>query len=501
MYTEYENEIELDQDYQYHEQGERFSDIPLPPVMNVILFVGWVVISLIGFAVIFLAKNPVLGAVIIALPTFIGMVLKPTFGLSILMLVLPTGAGIGFSQTFSLDRAVGLALAVSFMLNVLITRPGLHIRNKAIWIMGLYTIWITLVSLGGTYLGPELMRAFTQIQLLVLILIVYWILETNSEKTFQWALRAYVIGTLGTIALAFITGTAIRTVENASQSRYSATLGDAIDANMLAALTSTAFLAAIYLFARNKNLFWRMINLAAIVFLPLMLLKIGSRGALIALAFTLLSPLLFVRQVARRPALAVLLLVIFLLASIGSGLLIKSNGLQRPVAERLTDVGYAKDSISYRAEPIKLALKTVARKPAGTGYYSWFEQTGALIWPHNDFFLVLGVYGIPGALLFTCFMVILLLTIRRIPLGLEKIYVRAVLIFIIMMGLTIGQMFHKYFWVFLAFVMAGERIAKIYAPSTDSEFPAESPYDAAEEYEDDAVEEYEPVYSDESVEL
>jgi len=387
MYAEYANEIEFDQDYLYYEQGERFSDIPLPPVMNVLLFVSWIVISLIGLAVITLAKNPVAGIVIIALPTFIGMVLKPTFGLCILMLVLPTGAGIGFNQTFSLDRGVGLALAVSFALNVLITRPGLHIRNKAIWIMGLYTIWIFLVSLGGPYLGLELIRAFTQFQLLVLILIVYWILETNSEKTFQWALRAYVLGTLGTIILAFMTGTAIRTMENTSQTRYSATLGNAIDANMLAALISTAFLAAIYLFARNKNIFWRIVNFAAILFLPLMLLKIGSRGALIALAFTMLSPLLFIRQVARRPAFAVLMLVIILLASIGSGLLIQTGGLETSVAERLTDVGYAKESISYRMEPIKLAVKTVARKPAGTGYFSWFEETGTLIWPHKISFL------------------------------------------------------------------------------------------------------------------
>jgi len=493
MYAEYANEIGLDQEDLYYEQGERTSDIPLPPVMNVLLFVSWFVICLIGLAVISLAKNPVAGIVIIALPTFIGMVLKPTFGLCILMLALPTGAGIGFQQTFSLDRGVGLALAVSFALNVFITRPGLHIRNKAIWVMGLYTIWIFLVSLGGPYLGLELLRAFTQFQLLVLILIVYWILETNGEKTFQWALRAYVIGTLGTILLAFITGAAVRTLDATSDTRYSATLGEAIDANMLAALTSTAFLAAIYLFARNKSIIWRIVNFAAILCLPLMLLKIGSRGALVALAFTLLSPLLFVRQVARRPALAALLLVIFLLASIGAGLLIKSDGLERSVADRLTDVGYAKESLHYRMEPIKLAIKTVVRKPAGTGYYSWFEQTGTLIWPHNDFFLVLGIYGIPGALLFTCFMGILLFTIRRIPLGLEKIYTRAVLIFLIMMGLTIGQLFHKYYWVFLAFVMAGERIAKIYIPTDNSE--------SAGEYEDGPLAEYEPVYSDEAIEL
>ena len=84
---------------------------------------------------------------------------------------------------------------------------------------------------------------------------------------------------------------------------------------------------------------------------------------------------------------------------------------------------------------------------------------------------------------------ILLVTIRRTPLGLEKIYVRAVLIFLIMMGLTIGQMFHKYYWVFLAFVMAGERIANIYTPIDDSK--------SAGEYKDDSLTEYESIQSDE----
>ena len=60
-----------------------------------------------------------------------------------------------------------------------------------------------------------------------------------------------------------------------------------------------------------------------------------------------------------------------------------------------------------------------------------------------------------------------------------------------MMGLTIGQLFHKYYWVFLAFVMAGERIAKIYIPTDNSE--------SAGKYEDDSLTEYEPVQSDEAL--
>jgi len=465
MYTEYE--YEADTEELLYEQSERTSDIQLPPVINALLLVIWAVICLIGFAVMFLAKAPVAGAVIIAVPTFIGMVMKPTFGLCMMMLVLPTGAGIGFRQIFSLDRGVGVALAVAFSLNLLITRPGLRIANKALWVMVIYTIWVCVVSLAGPYLSYELVRAFTQVQLLVLIFIVYWILETNSERTFLWASRAYVVGTLGTIALTFVTGAAIRAVEDAPEQRYAATLGQTTDANMLASLTAIAFLAAIYLFARDRRIFWRILYLAAILFLPIMLLKIGSRGALIALAFTMFSPLLFVRQVARKPALVALLLVVIVLASVSAGLMIQSRGLEAGVATRLTDPYQAKEAVSYRMMPIKEALKCAVRKPIGTSYYGWFQESGLRILPHSDFFLALGVYGIPAAVLFAFFTILLMLTVKRIPLGLEKLYARAVLTYLLIMGLNVGQLHQKHYWVFLAFILASERMAGFFTPATE----------------------------------
>lgn len=475
MNTEYDND--MDGEELFYEQSERTSDIQLPPVMNVLLLTIWVVISLIGLAVIFFGKNPLAGAIIIAVPTFIGMVVKPTFGLCIMMLVLPTGAGIGFREIFSLDRGVGIALAVSFALNLVITRPRLRIGNKALWVMGLYTFWVCLASLGGPYLGYELVRAFTQVQLLVLIFIVYWILQTNGETAFRWASRAYVIGTLGTIALTFITGSAIRAMEDAPEQRYSATLGEATDANMLATLAAMAFLAAIYLFARDKSLFWRMLYLVAILFLPVMLLKIGSRGGLIAMFITVLSPLLFIRQVARRPALAALLLFVILLGSVSAGLLVRSSGLEAPVATRLTNFDQAKEAIGYRMMPIEQSLKCVARRPIGTSYYGWFEQSGLTILPHNDFFLALGVYGIPGAILFTWFVILIMLAVKRMPLGLEKLYARAILTYLLVMGLNVGQLYQKHYWVFLAFVMASERVAGFFTVTADDLLP----YDEYEE--------------------
>jgi len=426
MYATYINE--LDDDGLLCESQERTSDIPFPPAMNTLL----------------------------------------------LMLVLPTGAGIGFRQAFSLDRGVGLALAVSFLLNVMLTRPGIRIRHKALWVAAALSVWIGIASLPQPYLKMEITRAFTQFQLVLLILVVYWVLETNSYQTFLWGLRSYVVGMVGTTVLAFKTGAAIRAMRETRDTRYAATLGSAIDANMLAALTALAFLSAIYLFARDKSLLWRSVYFVAILFLPVMMLKIGSRGGLVALAFTLLSPLLFVRQVLRRPTLAALLLLAILLASVSVGFLIKQRGLDRSVAARLTDVDRAKEALEFRMQPIKKAISVVAERPIGAGYYSWFERTGSQIWPHNDFFFSLGVYGIPGAILFTAFVVLLMLTVKRMPLTLEKLYARAVLTFLLVMGLNIKQLSAKYYWVFLAFVLAAERLSWWHA-ETDEDDRAEEP--------------------------
>jgi len=467
MYTSYANEV-IDDGLLYEPQ-ERTSDIQFSPAMNTMLLAAWLVICAIGFGIILLAGNAVAGAAVIAIPTLIGMVIKPTFALCMLMLALPTGAGVGFQGAFSLDRGIGLALAVSFFLNVLLTRPGLKVRHKALWFAAGLSVWIGVSSLTQPYLAREVARAFTQFQLVVLILIVYWILETNHEGTFRWALRSYVIGMVGSIVLAIKSGQTIRAMQETRDVRYAATLGQAIDANMLSALIAIAFLSAIYLFARDRSLFWRAVYFVALLFLPLMMIRTGSRGGLVALAFTLLSPLLFVRQVLSRPALAALLLVVILIASASASVLIQQRGLESSVMQRLTDVGKAKDALEFRMVPIHNALEAALIWPMGAGYWSWFERSGSQIWPHNDFFFSLGVYGLPGAILFAAFVVLLMATVRRTPLTVEKLYARAVLTFLLVMGLNIKQVSAKYYWVFLAFVLAAERIAWWYAEPEEQE--------------------------------
>jgi hypothetical protein len=427
--------------------------------MTVLFLAVWIVVCLIGFAVMFLAKQPMAGAVIIAVPTFIGMVVKPTFALCMMMLVLPTGAGIGYRQVFSLDRGVGIALAVSFAFNWLITRPRLRFDNKLLWVLILYTSWVFFASLRGPYFALEVRHGFTQVQLLALALIAYWIIQANGEKAFRWALRAFIVGTLGTNAIASITGAAMRAVQDEPEARYAATIGAAVEPNMLAAMTSMAILAAVYLLVRDKNVFWRIVYIAGIAALPVILLRIGSRGAMVAWAFTVLSPLLFVRQILRRPALVALLLVAIVVGSASASLIVRRAGLERRVETRLTDVERARKAMSYRMLPIKKSLEAAVTRPMGTGFYSWFEWAGLRHIPHNDFFYALGIFGIPAALLFALFIILIMLTVRRMPLGAEKLYSRAVLTFLVIMGLSMAQLYLKHFWIFLMMVVASERIS------------------------------------------
>ena len=145
-----------------YEEPPRSSDIQFPPAMNALLLAVWLICCAVGFGIVTFAKNPVVGAAVIVLPTFLGMLIRPTFALCILMLVLPTGAGVGWGTSFSLERAAGLVVAVSFILNVMLTRPGLRIRHRSLWIAGGLSLWIFLASLPQPYLAMEIGRAFTQ---------------------------------------------------------------------------------------------------------------------------------------------------------------------------------------------------------------------------------------------------------------------------------------------------------------------------------------------------
>jgi hypothetical protein len=67
----------------------------------------------------------------------------------------------------------------------------------------------------------------------------------------------------------------------------------------------------------------------------------------------------------------------------------------------------------------------------------------------------------------------LILTVRRIPLTPEKLYARAVLTFLLIMGLNIGQVFKKYYWLFFVIVLLAERIGWLYTDTLE-ELPSQA---------------------------
>jgi len=65
---------------------------------------------------------------------------------------------------------------------------------------------------------------------------------------------------------------------------------------------------------------------------------------------------------------------------------------------------------------------------------------------------------VPGAILFAALVILLMRTVKRMPLTVEKLYARAVLTFLLVMGLDIKQVSAKYYWIFVGIILAAERI-------------------------------------------
>ena len=461
MYTQSTNAVWPSSVPYGYETLQRTSDVRLSGFTSVVLLAVWGLLCLLGFAIIFWQREPIGGVIVIAAPTLVAMILKPTFALCVLMMVLPTGSlAYQGSFSFSVDRGVGIAVAVGVTGNFRFTRPGLRVGSKALWVVLAYSLWIALAVLWAPDTDAELQYAKTQLQLVVLVFVVYWVLDTNPESTVRWALRSFVVGTLATLVIAQITGTAAQAVKESTQGRYGAVIGSAaLDANKVAALHALAFVTAMYLLVHDKKLVWRMIHVCALVALPYMILKTGSRGAAVALMGALLLPLLITRELIRKPGLSIVVVILLLLVAGVAAIAVQSRGLEEGVVERLTDWGGVVDAVRYRFEVITVAVRAAIQYPLGTTNAAWELRTGSYHYPHNDFFYVVGVYGIVGAGLFGTMFIILIVTVTRMSLGLDKWYARAVLLFLLIMGQDYYQLRTKAFWVFVVFILAMSRIS------------------------------------------
>jgi len=440
------------------EQDTRTLDLQLPSMMNS-MFIGLWVICLLAALAIISRGYVFLGILIVGIPTFIGMVLKPTFALSMVAFVLPIGAGYGIEGMVSLDRFVGIALVISFLLNIMLTRPRFKVSHSFLLIQMALVFWIAMNLLRTPVLSYELVRVFSQIQLLALTLITYWILQNSDSKTYIWVLRSYVVGTVGSMLIGVIKGVSM--TETLS-GRYEGAGEMRIDPNGLCVLVGLGVITSLYLLVRDKSLLWRLFYLAAITYLPIMMVKTGSRGIMLAFIVTILSPLLFVRQMAKKP---VLYLVLIFAAVIMAGAMrytIKTQSVEEEaITSRYSDVGSAQSAYENRLSLVQDSIKAVLKNPLGTTFGGWFAG-GAYKVAHNNFFHLLGTCGYPGALLYVLLLISVLWVIRRISPSIEKIYARSVVIFLIIAGMDLYNFFDKSFWLFMIVAICAERMNSFY---------------------------------------
>lgn len=444
--------------YQEWSPSERTTDIQFGPGMSQLLLAGWLVACAIGAAFIVFFKVPLLGIGFIAVPSLIGMILKPSFALSLWMLILPSGTAVSLVERFTLNKMIGLTVAFCFFFNIMISRPTLRVNKAALWAGLGYIGWV-LLALLAVQDYDLITQLVSRLQLAVLLLIAYWILRTNTRSAFHWVLRSYVIGTLGTIALAIVTGTAIQAMDE-SQGRFTATAGGSINANILSALVAMAFLTSVYLFLVDRRLLWRIGYVAGLIFLTVTLFKTGSRGSVVGLGAALVVAFLGKQLMTNIRYLLAAVLVLSLFAGLGYFLLSRGK-IDEAVSSRLTNVQYARDSLDQRMEYNKTALKAGLKYPFGTGYYGWFNRTNSPKYPHNELMFSMGVYGLPAALLYLLFLYTLFRLIRRIPPSSEKLFAKAIFTFLVLIGLKGYYMTQKFYWIYIAVILVCELFGHI----------------------------------------
>jgi len=429
------------------DENTNTSNVNMSPAMVTLLVAVWFVMSLFGVLIIKTTGNIVVGGALIGIPTLINIILRPSFGLSLMLLVLASGTAIAVPGILTLNKGIGFVLVICFLLNILVSRPNLHLNYPpvllSIALFG-WMIFSILVNLDYNTSG----QIFTKIQFIGLVLVVYLIIITNPAKSFLWVLRSYFIGTAATVILSFFTG-----VTQRSSYRFAATAGGEINENLFSVLIALAMITAVYLLMIDRHLFIRILYFLGILFFIVMIFKSGSRGTLLATLLTFFF--IFFRKAAiKNFKQSVLILILFTLF-VGTGwFLIKTRRIHETVSERITDVNKSRESIASRMEFNIAAIEVAFRDITGTGLFGWFEETSVARYPHNDTLFSIGIYGLPAGVLFVSFLGYLYFLIRKVPDGPEKIFALSVFIFLVLIGLKGMYLTQKVYWIFITIVIA-----------------------------------------------
>jgi hypothetical protein len=424
----------------------------------VLYLVLWALVCGAGAALTLLGEQRLIGGLIIGIFTLVGIAWKPTFGLCLLLAVFPLGRALGYGRVFSAERGVGILLFLGAALHFILRGRRFRFACPPTWallalmFLGALTVaWARIPLLAAS-------STFTMFQILVLVAVVLSVVWHFPDLT--WPFRCYVLACVLFGVFAPAMGLAIQETKKMGV-RYTIGLSEEyrVDPNTLASMFSIAFFLAIFLFRRDPSRLLRIVWLLSALLLPVLMLMTGSRTGLIATFLTLLLPVLFLRQIARRPVVFVGAVVVLVLAGVLFFVALEYV-LPLQTAQRLTDFDKLQRSAVVRLGFIGEAVAYAVRNPLGAGFQSFFIETMTV---HNDFFYLLGSLGFAGALAYGVFGVAMLLNVRAMPVTWEKWLVRSLVLINLIFGLAYMQLFWKHFWIFMVLAWAMARQVRLEA--------------------------------------
>jgi hypothetical protein len=375
--------------------------------------------------------------------TIAGIAWRPLFGLALVFLVLPIGGALSLGRVFTADRAVGLMFGLGAVIHILATRKPLRFL-----VLPTLTL-IALAALGWLSVFwaeyPPLVRQYAFVHTQMIFYILVAISVCQKEEDLRWPLFAYVAACVLAVLVPQLTGTVTEISE-----RLTIALEEtgALNPNTFGVLLGLGFLTAVYRYRRETSWLLRLIYIAAFAILPFGIILTGSRKAVFGLAMTLILPFILSPWALRRIRIiagAVVLIGLITVSVYVTG----KYFLPGKTELRLLSSEYAAESYSQRLEFVTDAIAYVHQHPLGAGLGCFRTRIGQEV--HNDLFFLLGDLGFLGAAIFAVFAMAMVISVWRMPNNLGKWYAASIVLYQLLAGLGGTFIFHKQYWLFMAF--------------------------------------------------
>jgi hypothetical protein len=415
----------------------------------------WVICCLAGATLAIVTGQVFLGALVISVPTLIGVMGSPNFALCCIALMLPLGGALTYGGYFTGDRAVGAVAALGILAHCLVNGQGIRLRGSPMLPLFLLSAW----GVFSIAWAREPIEA--AVQAAALVQLCFWGVAIWNGLAYGrspiWPFRCFVIGMVGALAQAYMTGTFQRMMHTGERLTLISTTGDeTINPNTFAALLGLAFIVSIYLVLRDPTKWLRLGWIGCGLVFPGVMLLSGSRGALLALGIAVGASILKVRSLLRSKAMFIGVPLALAILAGGAWWTLSSGYVNKKTMTRMTSSKEVSEAYSERLGLIRVGVSAVAARPfLGTGLGNYLHIVSDVKQvPHADLFNLGAELGVFAMLLYLWYLWKLAKASFKTATVQEKWLVQTVLLFVVICSLKGANYSSKFFWFFTIAVAA-----------------------------------------------